>query len=195
MFKNIISIATISWFLLALTSCVTIVDVSTEGPIKTDPGKRSFGEYWDDKQITTIVGVNIKKASPALDRAHINVNSYRGVVLLTGEVQNAETRLLAAETANNVARVRQVYNELQIKPNAGFLDRTSDNVIQTKINTKLLVYKDIDSNRVKVIVEDDIVYLMGLLTRTQVEKVTDIVRKTKGVRKVVRAIEYLEDAS
>ncbi len=175
-----------------LNGCVTIVDATTEGPIKTDPGKRSFGEYWDDQSIETVVGVNIKKASPALDQAHINIHSYRGVVLLTGEVQNSEMRALAGETARNVARVRQVYNELQIKPNATFLDRTSDNLLQTKINTKLLLHKDIDSGRVKVIVEDDIVYLMGLLTKIQTEKVTDVVRKTKGVKKVVRAIEYIE---
>lgn len=175
-----------------LSGCVSIVDATTEGPIKTDPGKRSFGEYWDDQSIETVVGVNVKKASPALDRAHINVHSYRGVVLLTGEVQNSEMRSLAGETAREVARVRQVYNELQIKPNATFLDRTSDNLLQTKINTKLLVYKDIDSSRVKVIVEDDIVYLMGLLTKIQAEKITDVVRKTKGVKKVVRAIEYIE---
>ena len=177
-----------------LTGCVTIVDATSDEPMRVDQGRRSFGEYWDDQNIEMIVGVNIRKASDALDQAHINVNSFRGVVLLTGEVQSADQRLLAGDTARNVERVRQVYNELQVKPNAGFLDRTADNLLQTKINTKLLVNKDIDSGKVKVIVEDDTVYLMGLLTRIQTEKITDIVRNTEGVRKVVRAIEYQEES-
>jgi len=43
-----------------------------------------------------------------------------------------------------------------------------------------------------VFVEDRKVYLMGLLSRAQAEKITDVIRRQKGVRKVVRAIEYVD---
>lgn len=176
-----------------LTGCVTIVDATSDGPINPDPGKRSFGEYWDDKRLKTVVAVNLKKADPGLDDSHINVHSFRGVILITGEVPSHKLRDLATNTAKSVTRVRQVYNELQIRPKSSFFSRTSDNWLSTKLNMKLLAYKDIDSDRVKVIVEDDIVYLMGLLTRVQADKITQVVRRTGGVKKVVRAIEYVED--
>ncbi len=193
--KVLLTVTTILFTISLLTGCVTIVDATTDGPIQPDPGKRSFGEYWDDKHIRTVVAVNLKKASPALDESHINVHSFRGVVLLTGEIPSQKLRSLATTTSKDVPRVRQVYNELQVRPKSSFFSRTSDNWLSTKLNMKLLAYKDIDSDRVKVIVEDDTVYLMGLLTQVQADKITQVVRRTGGVKKVVRAIEYIEDLS
>lgn len=170
-----------------------MVAATSEGPIQTDPGKRSFGEYIDDKQLRTIVKVNIDKADPQLKEARIKVHTYNAVVLLTGQVASKELRNLAADTARKINRVRQVYNEIQISEQISFTDITQDNWIESKIGTKLMFNKDIDSDRVEVIVEDRVVYLMGMLTQIQAEKITDVVRTTKGVTKVVRAIEYIED--
>lgn len=175
-----------------LTGCVTVVDAVSSDEIQPDPTKRSFGEYWDDKQLRTIVAVNLRKANPEFDKLNVNVYTYNSVVLLTGEVPSAELRDLAGETARKINRVRQVYNEIQLGTKRGFLDNAEDSLLGTKIKSKLFAYKDIDSSRVNVIVEDNVVYLMGLLSRAQTEKITDVVRKEKGVKKVVRAIEYID---
>jgi len=176
-----------------LSGCVTVVDaVSSDSQIQPDPTKRSFGEYWDDKQLRTIIAVNLRKADPAFNKLNVNVYSYKSVVLLTGAVPTKELRELAGETARSVNRVRLVYNELIVGASGGFLDRAEDSLLGTKIKSKLFAYKDIDSSRVEVFVEDNTVYLMGLLSRAQTEKITDVVRKQKGVRKVVRAIEYID---
>jgi osmotically-inducible protein OsmY len=175
-----------------LSGCVTVVDAITDKPIQPDPNKRSFGTYWDDKQLRTIVSVNIKKASDRFKDGNVNVYSFNGVILLTGEVPSHELRDLADATARDVNRVRQVYNELVVAPKRGFIANTTDAWLGSKIKTKLFAYKDIDSSKVEVIVEDHTVYLMGLLTRAQTEKITNVVRKTNGVRKVVRAIEYID---
>ncbi len=188
----------LKWILLSLSlmstsACVTVIDATTDEPIRQDPHERSFGGYLDDKNIRTVVAVNIKKASAALDEAHVNVYVYNGVVLLTGEVQSQAQRDLAGKTAREVTRVRQVYNQLEVRPKSKFMDRTVDNIMQTKIKAKLMLNKDIDSGKVKVIVENDVAYLMGLLTRVQTEKITEVVRQQPGIKKVVRAIEYIEE--
>ena len=53
--------------IVLLSGCVTIVDATHDGPIETDPSKRSFGQYIDDKKLKTVAAVNIKKA-PHLPR-------------------------------------------------------------------------------------------------------------------------------
>ena len=175
-----------------LSGCVSVVDATTDGPLQIDPGKRSFGEYVDDKKLKTVVAVNIKKADPALDQANISVYSYNSVILLTGEVASAALRKLAGDTARKVNKVRQVYNELTIGPQTTFLSRANDTWIQSRIKSKLIFHQDIEANRVEVIIENNIVYLMGRLSKIQAEKITNIVRSTRGVTKVVRAIEYIE---
>jgi len=189
---NTLSLIILFLFVFTSSGCVTVIDAVSEEPIQPDPSKRSFGEYWDDKQLKTIVAVNLKKASPALKDLNIRVHSFNSVILLTGEVPTKELRELAGKTAREVSRVRQVYNELEIAPQRGFFDNAHDKLLGSKIKTKLFVYKDIKSNRVEVFVEDRKVYLMGLLSRAQTEKITDVIRREKGVRKVVRAIEYID---
>lgn len=176
----------------SLAGCVTVIDAVSDGPVNTDPTKRSFGGYLDDQQLKTIVAVNIKKADPYFKGLNLRVYSFNSVILLTGEVPSKELRELAGKTAREVTRVRQVYNELEIGPKRGFLENAHDKYLGSKIKAKLLVYKDIKSSRVEVFVENRKVYLMGLLSRTQAEKITDVIRKQKGVRKVVRAIEYID---
>ncbi|WP_045857349.1 BON domain-containing protein [Teredinibacter purpureus] len=183
----------LSAFLLSLLSgCVSLVDATTSGPIKTDPGRRSFGNKIDDSNLRTIVAVNLKKASEELDQAHINIYCFNQTVLMTGQVETKQAYTLAGETARNVSRVRQVYNELQIQPKTSFISRTNDGYLEIKIATKLLAHNDIDSSRVELVVEDAIVYLMGIMTQVQADKITDVVANTSGVKKVVRAIEYIE---
>lgn len=175
-----------------VSACSTVIDATTDEPMQVDPGKRSFGEYIDDRKLKTVIKVNIKKANEKLKKAHVNVHVYNGVVLLTGEVPNHELRTLAGETARQVNKVRQVNNELTVGPKTSITSRANDSWIETRINSKLLFHTDIDSKRVDVIVEDNVVYLMGKLTRTQLDKITDVVRTTKGVEKVIRAVEYLD---
>lgn len=189
---NFLKFPLMAILVLALAGCVTVLDATTDEPIRRDPGKRTFGTYIDDKQLKTIISVNLKKADPYLEQANVNVTIYNGLVLLTGQVPTKSLREKAGEVARDVNKVRQVYNELQVLPNTSFLSRTNDSWLATKVNTKLMAHKDIDSSRVIVVVENGTVFLMGLLSRVQAEKITEVARSTRGVAKVVRAIEYID---
>lgn len=179
--------------LLSLQGCTSIVHTFTgDEPIKPDEGNRSFGAMIDDNQLDIVIGVNIKKASPVLEEAHINVNTFNGVVLLTGQVGDNSNRQLAAETASKVRGVRQVHNELEIAPATSAMVRTSDTWLSTKVKTKLLAYKDIPGKRIDVVTENSTVFLMGLLSRIEAEKATNVTRNTSGVRKVVKVFEYID---
>ncbi|TQV80200.1 BON domain-containing protein [Exilibacterium tricleocarpae] len=173
------------------SGCVSVINATSKDPIKPDPGKRTFGTMIDDQRLETIAAVNIKKAHPALNNAHINVTSYNGVLLLTGQVKSAELRTLASETAAKIPKVRQVYNELQVQGKLSILARTNDSWLTTKVKTKLMAHRDISSNRIKVVTENGTVFLMGLLSHAEADRAAEVARTTGGVQKVVKAIEYL----
>jgi osmotically-inducible protein OsmY len=177
---------------ICLNACTTLVDITTSEPIKPDPTKRTIGTYIDDEQLETIARVNLRKTSDALKQSNIQVSAFNGVVLLTGQVANKSLRTQAAEVISELDRVRQVHNELEVRDNATFWINTNDQWISTKVKTKLLANKDIKSSRVKVKTENGIVYLMGLLSRAQAEKVTNVVAGTSRVVKVVRVFEYVD---
>jgi osmotically-inducible protein OsmY len=52
--------------------------------------------------------------------------------------------------------------------------------------------KDISATHIKVITENNVVYLMGLVTHREADMATEIARGTSGVLKVVRVFEYVD---
>ncbi len=177
---------------LALGGCSTLIGATTEDSIQLDPGKRTLGAFIDDEQIETIAQVNLDKASPALKQSHINVTSFNGVALITGQVANSDLRQLAGSTVSAIKNVRQVHNELQIQGKTSLLARTNDTWLTTKVKSRLLGNKDVDSGRIKVVTEYGVVYLMGLMSRIEADQAAEVARTTGGVQKVVKAFEYID---
>lgn len=177
--------------LLASVGCTTIVDATTSGPIQLDPGKRSFGTVIDDEKLETVAKVNIRKADPWLEQSNISVVSFNGIVLLTGQAPTKELREQAGNTVKVIHGVRQVFNEIQVQGQTSLLARSNDSWLTTKVKTALLANKEIDSGRIKVVTEDGVVYLLGLLSQAEANRAANAVSTVGGVQKVVKAIEYI----
>jgi|TARA_B110000971_G_scaffold205515_1_gene227986 osmotically-inducible protein OsmY len=179
--------------LIALVSgCTSIVNEVTMEPFKPDATGRTLGADIDDTKMRTFIGVNLKKADPQLDKAHINVSIFNGLVLLTGEVSSTTLKSLAGDVAREYNGVRQVYNELQIRGKTSIISRTNDTLISGKIKTKLAFNKGVDYSDLTLITEDSIVYLLGTVSKSTGDLAAEIASNTSGVRKVVKCLEYVD---
>ena len=74
----------------------------------------STGEYIDDAAITTKVKAAIFE-EPGLKSAEINVETYKGVVQLSGFVSSQASINRAAELARGVRGVKSVKNDMRVK--------------------------------------------------------------------------------
>ena len=104
---------TLAATLLCLSACTTIIDTTTNQPIETDPGERSFGTYLDDQRLEVIASVNINKADPELRLAHVNVTSFNNIMLLTGQVPTEALKALAQQTAEKINNVETRLKKVQ----------------------------------------------------------------------------------
>ena len=180
-------------FLFFLNSCATVISATTgdEG-IQEDRGRRSMGAVVDDNSIETTIKVNLNAADEQLKKAHINVVSFNGTVLMVGQVPSQEMKNLATRVARtSSSRVKEVYNELEVAGTTTFLSRSNDAWLTAKIKTLMLADSEVSGLRTKVISENGVVYLMGLLSQEDANKTVNLVSNTKGVTKVVRAFEYI----
>lgn len=175
----------------ALLGCAKIITVTTSEPIQISSNKRTLGTKINDQQLETISRVNLNHAHKQLEDAHINIDSFNGLVLLTGQAPNAQLRSLAGATIGNINSVRQVHNELQISAPSTFKTRSNDTWITTKIKTKLLA-SSIQSRRILIITEAKTVFLMGLVSRYEAERITKVAQNTDGVMQVVKVFEYVD---
>jgi hyperosmotically inducible protein len=74
----------------------------------------SVGQYIDDATVTAGVKAAIVK-DPSLKATEINVETYKGVVQLSGFVSSAENVATAASVARTVNGVKSVKNDLRLK--------------------------------------------------------------------------------
>jgi osmotically-inducible protein OsmY len=76
--------------------------------------KESVGEYVDDTVITTAVKAAIVN-EPTLKVSEINVETYKGVVQLSGFVASADSVATASTVARSVKGVKSVKNDIRLK--------------------------------------------------------------------------------
>jgi osmotically-inducible protein OsmY len=126
------------------------------------------------------------------DKVHVNVTSYNMKVLLTGEVPDAGLRDELEKVVAAIANVKGVINETRVAPISGFGERSNDTYITSKVKARFIDANKFQANHVKVVTEAGTVYLLGLVTRKEADAAVEIARTTAGVKKVVRAFEYIE---
>ncbi|WP_397451446.1 BON domain-containing protein [Pseudomonas sp. NA-150] len=178
---------------LGLSGCSSVLTATRDTPIEDDRGTRTFGSKIDDSLIETKVAVNVAKANPDLDEgSHIIVTSFNGVVLLAGQTPRPELKSMAEQAAGTVQRVKKVNNELQVMPPSSILARNNDAWLTTKIKTQMLTDNTIPGSRIKVVTENGIVYMLGLVTQQEASRATNLVQGVSGVQKIVKLFEYID---
>lgn len=172
-----------------ITACLPVVvgGAAASGAMAAD--RRTSGVYVEDQNIEL-------KASHTLDDvvtdlSHVNVTSYKGNVLLTGEVPDAVTKAKVESAVKAIESVRNVTNEITIGPKSAISSRADDSYITTKIKAQFVSENKFQANYVKVVTENSVVYLMGYVTQAEADAAVDIARNTTGVTKVVKVFEYM----
>lgn len=157
--------------------------------------RRTVGTFVDDQGIELKARLAILENKELNSQIHVSVTSYNGMVLLTGQAPTESLRQQAQDIVAGIDKVRLVHNEMSIAAPNSIMTRTSDTLITAKVKTALFNIKGIegfDPTRVKVVTEDGIVYLMGLLYRSEADAVVDQARQVGGAKKIVKVFEYLD---
>jgi osmotically-inducible protein OsmY len=153
--------------------------------------RRTVGTLTDDQTIE--VKASNRVGDSLKGNVHVNVTSYNRMVLLTGEVPDAASKERAGQVARGVENVRAVYNELVVMGVTPMTSRTNDTVITSKVKARFVDSNKFSAVHVKVVTENGVVYLMGLVKKQEATDATEVARTTSGVLKVVRLFEYLDE--
>ena len=167
-----------------------VVGGAAAGGIMVAQDRRTVGTLTEDE------GIEIKASGRIGERykdgVHINVTSYNRMVLLTGEVPDAAARAEVERIARGVENVRGVYNETVVSGVTSYTARSNDAITTSKVKGRFLDANKFNTMHVKVVTENNVVYLMGLVSKKEAADATEIARTTSGVQKVVRVFEYLD---
>jgi osmotically-inducible protein OsmY len=172
-----------------LAGCApVIIAAGVGGAAMVATDRRTTGTQVDDEGIELKISNQINTQYG--DRIHLNVTSYDGIVLLTGEVPDQGAWAGIGGVAKSTEKVKTVQNELVVAPLADFSARTNDTYITSKVKSRMLEANKFAPNVVKVITERGVVYLMGIVTMDEGNAAGEIAATTSGVVRVVKFFEY-----
>lgn len=151
--------------------------------------RRTSGIFVEDENIELKA---VKKMESNLgEYSHVNVTSYNRNVLLTGEVPDEAKKALAENLLKEINNIRQVTNEITVQPKSSLGSRSNDTYITSKVKTQFITENRFPANYVKIVTENSVVYLLGIVTKEEGDAAVEIARNTDGVTKVVKVFEYI----
>src|SRR5688500_17403942 len=129
--------------------------------------RRTSGTFVEDEAIE--VKSNRRISDKLGGKVNINVTSFNRNVLLTGEAQTLELKKEAEKLVRGVENVRAVTNEVAIGGSSSFGSRSNDALITSKVKARFMDSGQFQVNHVKVVTEDAVVYLLGLVNAKEAE--------------------------
>lgn len=155
--------------------------------------ERSVGSLVEDQEIEL-------KAAGRLDEAigdggDLSVVSYNRRVLIVGQVASRQLRRDAVQVVRGIPNVVGVVDKMEIGGATSLAAGAADAALTAKVKTELCRAQlgNFSCLDVKVVSEQSVVYLLGLVTKKQAADAVAIARDIKGVKKVVKVFEYRKD--
>lgn len=180
---------------ITLSGCVTaLVAGAAITTIDILHDRRTAGEYIDDAAIE-LTAFNITRGNKEISsQTHIKTQSWNGILLVTGEVDNEEIKHVFLPKLSNIQGVRQVVDETTVIGKSKLLTRANDSWIATRVKSLLVLKTGLTANRIKIVTTRRSVYLMGIVTQKEADRATELARTIKGVVRVVKVFEYKDES-
>jgi osmotically-inducible protein OsmY len=104
------------WVLIAMMGAAAAACSSNDEQGSTEAAAANAGRVVDDSVITGKVKAALV-ADPTTKAHQISVETFHGVVQLSGFVDSSEAKMRASQVAENVEGVKNVKNELELRNN------------------------------------------------------------------------------
>ncbi|MEN9560025.1 MAG: hypothetical protein RLZZ502_1236 [Pseudomonadota bacterium] len=175
---------------LVLQGCAALFVGGVATGVAMVNDRRPAGVVLEDEAIESRAMLAVK--STFGNRVHVNITSYNRNVLISGEALDEATRAGVERTLRLASpSVKTVYNEMTVGELASFMAVSHDSGVTAKVKGRYIDAGKFNIAQVKVVTEQGIVYLFGLVTQQEAADAVEIARTTSGVKKVVRLFEYL----
>lgn len=149
---------------------------------------RSLRTMYQDQKIVEQASTKLK-ADRILTGCHFNVASMNHTVLLVGQAQTPAQRARAYTLVKSTPLVRRIYNQVTLTGPLSSVASTNDTWITSKVKASMLQKRGLHSAQIKVLTENGVVYLMGVVSARQATLATQVASRVHGVQKVVRLFE------
>jgi osmotically-inducible protein OsmY len=176
---------------LAASGCIPLAATGMAVSAMAALDRRTVGAQTEDTEIELRASSRMSDAIKG--SKGVAVTSYNRRVLLTGQVPDEAGKADAERAVREIRGVREVHNELETANRVSFSTTANDTAITARVKAGFLEQKALNTNAVKVVTENGVVYLMGLVTEREGPAYATVASRVPGVRRVVTLYEYVSE--
>ena len=176
--------------IILLQGCATAIITGAATGVTIAHDRRTTGAVIDDQGVEFKAALAIFNNKDIYEQSNINVTSYNGIILITGETLTEQLKRQVYDLVRVIPKVRTIHNELIIAAPSSLPSRSSDAWITSKVKAKITSDRQIDPFYIKVVTEHGVVYLMGIVNQSESDRAVGITSNSAGVQRVVKMFEY-----
>ncbi len=186
--------------LIFSTSCVETVVVGSAATATVVLRQKTLQDTRQDVTIATKLGADFIAHGLKNPGNSIDITVNEGRVLLTGIARDPSRAKLASQLAWKISGVKEVIDEIQVSEESSLRPRDFpvafwDYVLTLRIETALLLAREVSTVNYKVTTVSGVVYLLGVASDDdELQKVLSKISKIRGVKKIVNYIILANDS-
>ena len=128
-------------------------------------------------------------------KSHFNLVVYNGAIVIVGEVPTEEVKNKITEALSKIKKVKTVHNKMVVGQACKIKQRAKDTITTSNVKSRLFlaVNNDLHPLHTKIMTENDVIYLLGIVNEKEANEAIKIAKSSKGVKLVVPLFELDEN--
>ena len=127
-------------------------------------------------------------------KSHFNLIVYNKAIVIVGEVPTEEVKIKITDALSKIEDVKTVHNKMVVGQACKIKQRAKDTITTTNVKTRLFLElkNEVHPLHVKIMTENDVIYLLGIVNNKEADEAIQIAKSSKGVKLVVPLFELDE---
>ena len=129
-------------------------------------------------------------------KSHFNIAVFNNAVVIVGQVPNEEVKNKITDALSKLENVKTVHNKTEVSKANKLKQRAKDTITTSNVKTRLFLElkNEVHPLHVKIMTENDVIYLLGIVNNKEADEAIQIAKSSKGVKLVVPLFELDNEA-
>jgi osmotically-inducible protein OsmY len=129
-------------------------------------------------------------------KSHFNIAVFNKAIVIVGQVPNEEVKNKITDVLSKLENVKTVHNKIEVSKANKLKQRAKDTITTSNVKTRLFLElkNEVHPLHVKIMTENDVIYLLGIVNNKEADEAIQIAKSSKGVKLVVPLFELDNEA-
>ncbi len=179
--------------LIFLQGCAGGLIIIAGAAIAVNSDERSIETILADDNLSLEALDKVNELAINAQNIRINFITNNSYLLVIGQINSEAEKHMIEEKLKTITGFKGIYNQLRINKPIDFVQQSQDSWITAKTISLLATNEDINSLQIKVVTEDNEVFLIGYVSNRTADIATNIARDVEGVKQVNRVFQIIPE--